>query len=140
MTNQDLPPAQELPVVVAEPPVSEQTTPPGELKPGEAKPAEEKAAEEKHDEKWWRERVATAGAALDRDQGLAAAMQSHVNALTTDWTNRDNPVQKAQIFDERQRALAELDRLKKTVTSDRGAIDAIQQDARRQGIPPGWIR
>jgi len=100
-TNQDLPPAPELPVVAAEPPVSEQALA-GAVKPGEVKPEDEKTADEKHDEKWWRERVSSANATLDRDQGLAAAMQSHVNALTTDWINRDNPVQKAQLFDERR--------------------------------------
>lgn len=140
LTNQDLPPPRtELPAATAaaEPP----DTPPGAAAanpPGE--PPAEKDKIEKHDEAWWRDRMTAARDAVSRDEGLVEAMQSRVNALTTDWTNRDDPAQKAILFDQRQRALSELDRLNKQVVADRKAIDGIVDEARRQGVPPGWIR
>jgi hypothetical protein len=84
--------------------------------------------------------MADARAALARDRLLVDAMQNRVDALLTDWTNRDDPAQKAKLFEARQVALAELDRLKKDIIADTRTIEAIQEDARKQGVPAGWIR
>jgi hypothetical protein len=92
------------------------------------------------DEKWWRARAAAARAALERDQTLADAMQSHINSLKNDVVNRDDPAQQALLRERLASALAELDRLKQQVDADRQAILDIQEDARRKGIPAGWIR
>jgi hypothetical protein len=92
------------------------------------------------DEKWWRARVAAARAALERDQTLADAMQSHINSLKNDVVNRDDPAQQALLRERLASALAELDRLKQQIEADRQAILEIQEDARRKGIPAGWIR
>jgi hypothetical protein len=92
------------------------------------------------DEKWWRARAAAARAALERDQTLADAMQSHINSLKNDVVNRDDPAQQALLRERLASALVELDRLKEQIEADRQAILDIQEDARRKGIPAGWIR
>jgi hypothetical protein len=136
-TIKDLPTPPDNPVVI-EPPVEETTKPAVE---GAAKPeAKDEKKEEKHDEKWWRARMTAAIEAADRDVTLIDAVQSRINALTTDFVNRDDPIQKARIFEDRQKALAELDRLKKQSEADQKAIDDIREEARRLGVPPGWIR
>jgi hypothetical protein len=78
--------------------------------------------------------------ALDRDRMLVEAMQGRINSLTTDFVNRDDPAQRAVVEQNRQKALAELDRLRKQVVADQDAIAEIQKDAHRQGVPAGWIR
>ena len=78
--------------------------------------------------------------ALERDEVLADAMQSRINGLQTDIVNRDDPAQQGQLRQQLARALAELDRLKKLVETDRKAIADIQNEATQQGVPPGWIR
>jgi hypothetical protein len=78
--------------------------------------------------------------ARERDQVLSDAVQSRINALTSDFINRDDPAQKQQIASQRLRALEELDRLKKQIVEDDKAINAILEDARQKNIPPGWIR
>jgi hypothetical protein len=111
--------------------------------PGQAgKPGatESSADKEQREQKFWRDRMTAAREALDRDRLLADAMQSRINALTTDFVNRDDPAQKAVIAQDRTKALAELERLKKQIEADEQAIANIQKDAHRQGIPPGWIR
>ncbi|MEZ5320074.1 MAG: hypothetical protein R2752_21920 [Vicinamibacterales bacterium] len=92
------------------------------------------------DEKAWRDRIAGARATLERDQVLLAAMQSRINALNTDVINRDDPAQQADLRAQLQRAVAERDRLQKQVETDTKAIQTIQDEARRQGVPPGWVR
>ena len=95
---------------------------------------------EKKDEAWWRARISQARVALERDRVLVTALESRVAALTTDVTNRDDPAQRAVLMNERVRVLAELDRMRDQVAADVKAIAAIEDDARKSGVPAGWIR
>lgn len=98
------------------------------------------AADAKNDEATWRKRIADERQALDRAKMFADALQSRINALTTDFANRDDPVQRQQIGDDRNKALAELDRVKKEIDDHTKAIADIQEDARKAGVPAGWVR
>ena len=91
-------------------------------------------------EEGWRKRVAAERDAMTRAQILVDALQSRINALTTDFENRDDPAQRGIIAADRQKALAELDRVGKELDQHRKAITAIQEEARRAGVPAGWTR
>jgi hypothetical protein len=95
---------------------------------------------EKKDQTYWSGKLKAARDQMDRDQGYADAMQTKINALTTDFVNRDDPAQKRVIEADRLKALAELARLKKAVIDDTKAIADVQEQARRAGVPPGWLR
>ena len=88
----------------------------------------------------WRKRITAARDALSRAQVFAEALQSRINALSTDFVNRDDPAQRNAIAGERQKALAELDRVKQEIFDHQKAISAIQDEARRAGVPAGWVR
>ena len=77
---------------------------------------------------------------LRRNEVFAEALQSRINALTTDFAARDNPIERSQIADERQKALAELDRVKGDIEKSKKKIADIEEDARKAGVPPGWLR
>jgi hypothetical protein len=119
-----------------------------EVAPGAhpAQPADPNAAPDaagqpaNHDQQWWSDRIGKARTALAHDHVLAEAMQTQINSLTNDWANRDDPAQKAKLGQQREQALAELGRLNKQIADDQKAIADIQEEARRQGVPPGWIR
>jgi hypothetical protein len=96
--------------------------------------------DEKKDEKYWRERMAAARSMLERSRIFADALQSRINALSTDFVNRDDPAQRAQLSMERQRAVAELDRVNKEMADQTKAIADIEEEARKAGVPPGWLR
>jgi hypothetical protein len=102
--------------------------------------ATDKAAGGVRDQKYWKERIDAARLTLERDSGYLDAMQTRINALTTDFVNRDDPAQRGIIERDRQRALTELDRLKKQIVDDQKAINDIEEEARRAGVPPGWLR
>jgi hypothetical protein len=89
---------------------------------------------------FWRDRMKGLQTQADRDQTYLDAVQTRVSALTTDFVNRDDPAQKASIERERQRNLAELERLKKAVADDKKAIADLEEEARRAGVPAGWLR
>jgi hypothetical protein len=88
----------------------------------------------------WRKRITAARDALSRAQVFAEALQSRINALTTDFVNRDDPAQRNAIAAERQKAVAELDRVKQEIIDHQKAITTIQDEARRAGVPAGWVR
>ena len=75
-----------------------------------------------------------------RDGVLVEAMQSRINALTTDFVNRDDPAQRDVIAKDRQTAVEELARLKKAVVDGTKAIAQLEDEARRAGVPAGWLR
>jgi hypothetical protein len=105
-----------------------------------AAPPPPAGAPEKHDETWWRERMKNAKAALDRDEVVVTSLLSRLNALETDIVNRDDPAQRAALMAERDRTRLEWEAMQKQVVGDRDRITAVEQDARAQGVPPGWIR
>jgi hypothetical protein len=110
--------------------------PPAEPPPAGAPPT----APPEKDEKWWRARVSTANETLTRDQTMAQNIQSRVNVLQRDVVNVDDPVRQAQLRQELQLTLQELNRTNKLIEEDRKAIQAIQDEARRLNVPAGWIR
>jgi hypothetical protein len=92
------------------------------------------------DQAYWSARMSTLVTQLDRDRILADALQSRINALTADFSARDDPAQRALIGLNRQKTLDELDRLRKSVLTDQKAIADLQEEARRASVPPGWLR
>ena len=88
----------------------------------------------------WRKRITGVRDALSRARMFAEALQTRVNSLTTDFVNRDDPAQRDAIAGERQKALAEMDRVKREIADHQKAIADIQDEARRAGVPAGWVR
>jgi hypothetical protein len=118
-------------------PVAPDTVVPEVNLPGGAVPA---ATPVVRDQAYWANRIAMARAAVDRSRVLAAALQSRINALTTDFVNRDDPAQRAVIQTDRQTALAELERLRVEQAAQEAEIVKIEEEGRRAGVPAGWLR
>ena len=92
------------------------------------------------DRAYWSGRITTARAALDRSRMFAEALQTRINALTADAINRDDPAQRSILEQDRVKALAELDRVNKEIEDHSKAIAGIETEARRAGVPSGWLR
>ena len=92
------------------------------------------------DQKYWSERLKVLRAQLDHDSSFADALQIKINAQTTDFVNRDDPAQRGTIERDRQKSMTELDGLKKAIEADKKALADFQEEARRAGTPPGWLR
>jgi len=103
------------------------------------KPAAAKSGDQK-DETWWRTRMTQAREAQRRSEMFADALQSRINGLTTDVVNRDDPYQRAKLAEERQKALAELQRVTGEIEQAKKDIVDIEEEARKAGAPPGWLR
>lgn len=152
-TNQDLKP---VPGAPAEPesPAAEPAEPQADAAdaaPGVAKDDKPAAADAKpaakpddkadvKDQAYWSKRMADLRSQLERDETFRDALQTRVDALTADFVNRDDPAQRAQIATDREKALGELDRVKKAIAQGKRAIPELEDEARREGVPAGWLR
>jgi hypothetical protein len=101
--------------------------------PAEAKP-------DTRDEKYWRTRVAAAQQSLSRNKVLQSALEARVNGLNTDFVNMDDPFQRNVIQQNLKTAMAELERVKQDIANGTKALTAIEDDARKANVPPGWLR
>lgn len=98
------------------------------------------AATPAKDQKYWQERIGAARADLERSRTFADALQSRVSALTTDFVNRDDPAQRAVIEQNRLKAVAELERVQREIAAHTKTIAGIEDEARKAGVPAGWLR
>lgn len=144
VTDKDLGPVPDRPARPVAPPVYV----PDEMLPGAKlgeKPVVDADRADRPDlsnrnEAWWRSRMMQARAAAERDRLLVTALESRVGALTRDVANRDNPVERAALAAERIKVLEELDQMRLQLTADIKTIADIEEEARRAGVPPGWLR
>lgn len=92
------------------------------------------------DEKFWRDRMAAARTALERSESAASAYQTQINSLTQDFVNRDDPAQRAVIEKNRTKVVAELERTQREIAAAKKAITTVEDEARKAGVPAGWLR
>ena len=77
---------------------------------------------------------------LRRNEMFAEALQTRINSLTNDFASRDDPYQRARIGEDRNKAMLEMDRVKAEMDLQRKKISDAEEEARRAGVPPGWVR
>ncbi len=105
-----------------------------------ATPAAPSEAAADGDEERWRNRRTEARQALEQAERRAAELQTRVNRLWADFTARDDPAQRAAIEQDRVAALAELEETEAEADDLARAITDLRGEARRAGVPPGWLR
>ena len=105
-----------------------------------AKDAKADAKSDVKDQAYWSARMKALNDQLQRDRLYAEAIQTRINSLTADFSARDDPAQRALIGEDREKAVAELARLRKQIDEDKDAIGSAEEEARLAGVPPGWLR
>ena len=145
-TNKDLPasaqkpasanPSTETPAQTPTDPVAAAT----EQKAEDGKAPGDKPQGDQKDQAYWKNRMATAREELRRSEMFAEALQTRVNTLNKDFNSRDNPAQRSAIGADRTEALNELTRVKQDVERGKKQIADIEEEARKAGVPPGWVR
>jgi hypothetical protein len=104
---------------------------------GAAKPEQ---VDEKKTEAYWRGRVTALQQSLARNKILMQAMQSRINALNAEALAADDPGRHAAAQANLTTAVNELERLKQESDKQDKDLLALQEEARRANIPPGWLR
>lgn len=108
--------------------------------PKAQKPEESAKDDPAQQESAWKTRMAGLREELRRSEMFAEALQTRINSLSADFTSRDDPYQRQKVGEERLKALAELDRVKADAELVKKKIADAEEEARRAGVPPGWLR
>ncbi len=133
-TNESLAPAAQQ----ADPVAASSATPKSDAaKPDTAKP--DPAAEVKT-EKYWKGRITAVQQGIARNKVVAEAMQSRMNALNAQALNTDDPGQRAIVQANLTKAAGEMQQLTQESEKHHKELTAIQEEARRANVPPGWLR
>jgi hypothetical protein len=137
LTNASLTAVDESAAVTPATPAAPAGTPAGSAPDDE--PGEPAQAGEKKDQAYWSKRISQARAELARGQMFADSMQTRLNVLAADIVNLDYPA-RGVAEQQRNKLLAELERTKKEIEQKTKEITAIEDEARRANVPPGWLR
>jgi septal ring factor EnvC (AmiA/AmiB activator) len=97
-------------------------------------------AVERRDESWWRERVEEVRKHITTDGERISALELEIPRLDEQAISRDDPAQQATLRREANDARSELETLRTRAASRRRELSALLEEARRQDVPPGWLR
>ena len=80
--------------------------------------------------------------AVTRSEAKVAAIQARVDALMLDRdpVNVMDPNRLQTLEAVKAKALQDLETAKAELSQARQALEDLEEDARKQGIPPGWLR
>ncbi len=138
-TAKDLPASAQKPA----PPVTSETLPvdPVAAATADQPPAEAPKPEvDARNEAWWKDRIMGARGELRRNEIFAEALQSRINALTREFALPLGGAKRIAVGEQRAEALTELGRVKEEVERGKKQIADIEEEARKAGVPPGWLR
>lgn len=88
----------------------------------------------------WRARVTAAQQAREHAALMAAALQNRADGLWAQFTGMDDPARRRVVERQRAEALAALERTQAEAERFEREIRDIREEARRAGVPPGWLR
>ena len=108
--------------------------------PPDAEKDAKDAKEPAKDQAYWSGRLKKMQDQVQLDEASFQAIQASVNSLTADFLTHADPTQRMAIESDRQKALAEFSKLKQSITNGKQSIIDLEEEARRAGVPPGWVR
>jgi len=90
----------------------------------------------------WRRDAKTRRDAIARAEAKVAAVQARIDALLLDRdpTNVADPNRMQNLEAERVKAMQELDAAKEELAKAQQALEDLEEEARKNGVPPGWLR
>ena len=92
------------------------------------------------DESGWRARMTAAREARERAALVASALRNRADGLWAQFTAMDDPARRQVVERQRTEALAELEHTQAEADRLEREVRDIREEARRAGVPPGWLR
>jgi len=99
-----------------------------------AKPGPEKG------EAYWKDCVRPLPERLENDRALAAATRACAEGLPADADTCFRLGLVCEQYPESRKAQAEYERLLAVIERDEQAVREVEEESRRTGVPPGWLR
>lgn len=108
----------------------------------EATASESTKSIEAGDEAAWRSQAEQRRAAIRTAERRVQALQAQIDALAADLapTNVMDPFRLQTIADQKAKAMKDLDAAREDLARARSSLAELEEEARRKGVPPGWLR
>ena len=107
---------------------------------GTALPQPRSSESSEREEAAWRAKVRDLQLSMTNDLEEIARTTSRLAGLERDAIARDDPAQQAELRRQAQQARQSIAQLGRRLAATKGAIEQLQEEARRLNIPPGWLR
>jgi hypothetical protein len=89
----------------------------------------------------WKSMISSARGAVANLESRIATLQSQVNKLAADFYAWDDPAYRDGVIKPAwDQALANLEQAKDALPGAKQRIADIEEEARKAGVPPGWLR
>jgi hypothetical protein len=90
----------------------------------------------------WRRDAKARRDGIVRSETKVAAIQARIDSLLLDMnpTNVGDPNRLQTVEAEKAKAMSDLEVAKAELAQARQALEDLEEDARKNGIPPGWLR
>jgi hypothetical protein len=144
--NDDLPKPPSPPAVASPGPAGAGKGAVTNLKPAEMPPApaEEPTPEPPYEttERYWQERAGSLRQTIADTERRITELEQKIGALRDDRSaaNAMDPNREQHRQDAIAQAQADLERARADLGRQRQAWDALEEEARRKSVPPGWLR
>jgi len=92
------------------------------------------------DEAYWRRLLGDARSKLERSTTVASALRSQYEVLASRFASLADASQRGLVIAEMEKMQSEIDRVQKEIGQQTQDVANLEEQARRAGVPPGWIR
>ncbi len=97
------------------------------------------AGEQNDDEAIWKEKAAAAQEKIKAAEEKVNKTQDDIDALWRYQTAVDDGQQQQKAVGERSERMTDLETAKKELEEAKKAEEELQEEARKEGVPPGWV-
>jgi len=118
---------------------SEEPGPEGETAFDSASGESAAAGETRDEEAYWKEKAEAAREKIKAAEEKVNKTQDDIDALWRYQTAVDDGQQQQKTVGERGERMNDLETAKKELEEAKAAEEALQEEARKEGAPPGWV-
>ncbi len=94
----------------------------------------------KKTKEWWVSRKRKLEEKIASLKKKIQELQQKVNALSTNFLIEQRPIAQQRVKSALEKAKGQLEAAKKELAEAEKALEKLYEDARKAGIPPGWLR
>ena len=105
-----------------------------------AKSGEQKAVDPTKTQAYWKDRATAIQQSIARYKLLLEALQVQINGMNAEFLTMDDPGHRGLLEARLQRATGEMQRVQQDIEKQTKAAAGLEEEARKAGVPSGWIR
>lgn len=92
------------------------------------------------DEAYWREMFSDARTKLERSNAFLSALKTQYDLLANRFTGLSDSAERGAVVAQMEKVQAELERVQQDIAQQSKDLATLEEQARKAGVPPGWIR